>query len=177
MRLFVAAAPSGKVYQITTGQELEAVYTEFAENFAKDDCCRLYFRIPPCDKGQTKRTLRLVFVDGESTLSKKLTVDCDLKTTSVAPGHGDIDHPDALEAIPTPSHDVAQFDVISVFPGNIRSEVYSIDGVLVSQADHGFADIGVKRITIPTESLAAGVYVCRIIQGASVRTAQFIVQH
>ena len=177
MRLFVAAAPSGKVYQITTGQELEAVYTEFAENFAKDDCCRLYFRIPPCDKGQTKRTLRLVFVDGESTLSKKLTVDCDLKTTSVAPGHGDIDHPDALEAIPTPSHDVAHFDVISVIPGNIRSEVYSIDGMLLSVADHGFADIGVRRITIPTESLAAGVYVCRIIQGASVRTAQFIVQH
>jgi hypothetical protein len=67
--------------------------------------------------------------------------------------------------------------VISVIPGNIRSEVYSIDGMLLSVADHGFADIGVRRITIPTESLAAGVYVCRIIQGASVRTAQFIVQH
>lgn len=177
MKLFVASAPSGKVYQITTGQELEAVYTEFAENFAKEDCCRLYFRIPPCDKGQTKRTLRLVFVDGESTLSKKLVVDCDLKTTSVAPGPTDIDHPDALEAVPTPSHDVAHFDVVSIIPGNIRSEVYSIDGLLIGQIDHGFGDIGVKRISIPTETLATGVYVCRIIQGASVRTAQFIVQH
>lgn len=177
MKLFVAAAPSGKVYQIKTGQELESVYTEFAENFAKDDCCRLYFRIPPCDKGQTKRTLRLVFVDGENILSKKLAVDCDLKTTSVAPGQTEIDDPEVLEAIPTPSYDVAHFDVFSALPGNIQSEVYSTTGVLLRKTDHGFADIGVQRISIATDALTSGVYICRIIQGRSVRTATFIVQH
>jgi Mg-chelatase subunit ChlD len=107
MRQFVAAAPSGKVYQITTGKELEDVYTQIAENFAKDDCCKLYFRIPPCDRGQSKRIVRLIYADGGRIISKELEVDCALKTTSVHTD--DVVAPDAdvLRASPTPSDDIA----------------------------------------------------------------------
>lgn len=40
MKKFVAAAPTGKVYQITTGEELEKVYTDFAVKFASDEYCK-----------------------------------------------------------------------------------------------------------------------------------------
>ncbi|MBU3742583.1 MAG: VWA domain-containing protein [Candidatus Kapabacteria bacterium] len=177
MQQFVAAAPSGKVYQVTTGSELQDVYKLVAENFAKDECCRLYFNIPPCDKGQRKRVVSLVFVEGNTILSKRLEVDCDLKTTSVANERTNANDPDVLDAIPTPSDDEAILDVVFARPGQTITEVYSLDGILQLRIDHGHADTGKRRLAIPTSALAGGAYVGRVMHGTDIRTYRIVVRH
>ena len=176
MRQFVAAAPSGKVYQITTGKELEDVYTQIAENFAKDDCCKLYFRIPPCDRGQSKRIVRLIYADGGRIISKELEVDCALKTTSVHTD--DVVAPDAdvLRASPTPSDDIAAVTMAFSRAGTVYTNLYALDGTPLQHIDHGHVDMGVTQLSIPTASLSAGAYVCRIVQGTDIRTVRIIVQ-
>lgn len=176
MRQFVAAAPSGKVYQITTGKELEDVYTQIAENFAKDECCKLYVRIPPCDRGQSRRIVRLIYAEGGRIISKDLEVDCALKTTSV---HRDVeqdDQRDDLRASPTPSDDEASVTMAFSNAGTVVSYLYALDGTLLQRIDHGYVDMGVTRLSIPTTSLSAGAYVCRIMQGTDIRTVRIIVQ-
>jgi hypothetical protein len=177
MGLFVAAAPAGRVSQVDDGGKLESIYTEIAENFASEDCCRLYFRIPPCDKGQSKRIISLVFIDRDRILSKRLLVDCDIKVTSVQIDDTERDNPDILDAVPTPSNDVAHFDMIFHTPGDVITELFAFDGTLQQRVEHGFTDIGRRRLTLATEALPAGVYVCRVIQGLHVRTARVIVRH
>jgi hypothetical protein len=177
MGMFVAAAPAGRVSQALTGGQLEAIYTDIAENFAKEECCRLYFRIPPCDKGQSKRTISLVFIDGDRMISKRLLVDCDLKVTSVQPDDVDWNADDLASAIPTPSDEVAHIDVSLATAGNTVTELYSVDGQMVQRTDHGFSDIGRRRFTLDTDSLPNGVYLCRITCGLQVHTAHVIVRH
>jgi hypothetical protein len=177
MAQFVAAAPAGQLRQVLTGGELEAIYTDIAENFAKEECCRLYFRIPPCDKGQSKRTISLVFIDGDRMISKRLLVDCDLKVTSVQPDDADHDHEGLPSAVPTPSDDVAHLDVTLAVSGTTVTELYSVDGLLMQRTDHGFSDIGKRRFTIATDALANGIYLCRITTGLQMQTALVVVRH
>jgi hypothetical protein len=177
MSLFVAAAPAGRVSQVDDGGKLESIYTDIAENFAREDCCRLYFRIPPCDKGQSKRIISLVFIDRDRVISKRLLVDCDIKVTSVQIDDTERDNPEGLDAVPTPSNDVAHLDMIFHTPGSVVTELYALDGAQQQRIDHGFTDIGRRRLTLATVDLPPGVYVCRIIQGLHVRTARVIVRH
>lgn len=177
MGMFVAAAPSGRVSQVTTGGQLESIYTDIAENFAKEECCRLYFRIPPCDKGQSKRTLSLVFIDGDRILSKRLLVDCDIKTTSVKYDKTELDAADIIDAIPTPSDDLAQLEMTFARAGNVTTELTSINGVLLQRIDQGFTDVGLRRFTFDTRDLPSGIYMCRVISGTEHRIARIIVRH
>ncbi|MBU3680052.1 MAG: VWA domain-containing protein [Candidatus Kapabacteria bacterium] len=177
MAMFVKAAPAGRVNQVLTGGQLEAIYTDIAENFAKEECCRLYFRIPPCDKGQSKRTISLVFIDGDHMISKRLLVDCDLKVTSVKPDDVDWNADDLASAVPTPSDEAAHLDVTLTTAGNSVIELYSVDGAMVQRTDHGFVDIGRRRFTLATDALPNGIYFCRIVCGLQVQTAHVIVRH
>ncbi len=177
MAMFVAAAPAGRVSQVTTGGQLESIYTDIAENFAKEECCRLYFRIPPCDKGQSKRTISLVFLDGDRMLSKRLLVDCDIKVTSVQVGPTEVNDRELIDVLPTPSDDVAHLDMTFAVPGDVSTEVYGLDGTLLQRLHHGFTDIGMRRFTLPTDQLQSGVYICRVLQGLEYRTARIVVRH
>lgn len=177
MAMFVAAAPAGRVSQVTTGGQLEAIYTDIAENFAKEECCRLYFRIPPCDKGQSKRTISLVFLDGDRMLSKRLLVDCDIKVTSVQVGPTEVNSTQLIDVLPTPSDDVAHLEMTFAVPGDVSTEVYGLDGTLLQRIHHGFTDIGLRRFTLPTDQLQSGVYICRVLQGLEYRTARIVVRH
>jgi hypothetical protein len=177
MAMFVAAAPAGRVSQVTTGGQLEAIYADIADNFAKEECCRLYFRIPPCDKGQSKRTISLVFIDGDRILSKRLLVDCDLKVTSVQPDDTRDERPKITDAIPTPSDEYAHVSMSFSRPGNVVTELYTIDGVLLQRIDQGFTDIGLRQFELDTSSLPSGVYICRVLNGLELRTARIVVRH
>ncbi|MBK6291718.1 MAG: VWA domain-containing protein [Ignavibacteria bacterium] len=172
MQRFVQAAPTGKLYRITTGDELVSVYSNIANNVATEDCCRLYFKIPPCDRGQSKRNLRLVYVEGDQIVSKNIVVDCDLKTTGVmADDNADDDRAEMLQADPTPSSDVASITCDLTAPSFVQYELYTIDGVLLRRTDIGMVDLGRTRIDIPVNSLVNGLYVCRVVVG---RTAQHV---
>ena len=177
MAMFVAAAPAGRVSQVSTGGQLEAIYADIADNFAKEECCRLYFRIPPCDKGQSKRTISLVFIDGDRILSKRLLVDCDLKVTSVQPDDTRDERPQITDAIPTPSDEYAHVSMSFSRPGNVVTELYTIDGVLLQRIDQGFTDIGLRQFELDTSSLPSGVYICRVLNGLELRTARIVVRH
>ncbi len=177
MAMFVAAAPAGRVSQVSTGGQLEAIYADIADNFAKEECCRLYFRIPPCDKGQSKRTISLVFIDGDRILSKRLLVDCNLKVTSVQPDDTRDERPQITDAIPTPSDEYAHVSMSFSRPGNVITELYTIDGVLLQRIDQGFTDIGLRQFELETSSLPSGVYICRVLNGLELRTARIVVRH
>lgn len=177
MQRFVNAAPTGKLYQIATGDELVAVYSNIANNVATEDCCRLYFKIPPCDRGQSKRNLRLVYVDGDQLLSKNLVLDCDLRTTGVmADDESRNERAKHLQADPTPTRDVATVAISLAAPAFLQYEIYTIDGVLIRRNELGMVDPGRTSIQIPVDTLASGIYLCRIVAGLFIEHATIIVQ-
>lgn len=177
MRRFVQAAPSGKLFITTTGDELEEVYTTLANTVAKEECCRLYFKLGPCDRGQPKRTIRLVYIDGDRIVSKDLRVDCDLKVTSVDIGPSVENDPDVRSAIPTPSDDEAAYLLALPTPAHVRSTLVNTEGRVVSQVDHGILDMGGHRLTLPTVDLAPGMYLWRIATDHAAMTVKVAVRH
>lgn len=177
MRRFVQAAPSGKLFITTTGDELEEVYTTLASTVAKEECCRLYFKLPPCDRGQTKRTISLVFVDGDRIVSKKLRVDCDLKVTSVDIGPTFEDDPEVLSAIPTPSDDASSVLLPLSMPSAVQSTVVDTEGRTVMTVDHGMLDLGAHRLTLDTSAMSPGIYLWRITSTTGVTTVKLAIRH
>ncbi len=177
MRGFVAAAPRGRLYEVHTGDELNAVYTEMAESMQTEECCRLYFPLKPCDLGQSKRPIRLVYVDGGQIISKTIVVDCDLKTTSVMPGTWEESTDIIPSARPTPATNVAMVSVALATPSVVTATVYSAEGRLITERQLGMHDIGVVDIIFDTINWTPGIYFCRTWNGRRFITTSIIVQH
>ncbi len=177
MRRFVGAAPRGRLYEVHTGNELNNVYTEMATSLQTEDCCRLYFPLRPCDLGQRKRTIRLVYLDGDSLLRKEIVVDCDLKTTSVSSSTEREALEDMPVAVPTPSHDVTLVQVPVVSAGPSTAMVYDQRGLLVARYDLGYVDIGQHVIQFETVHWPTGLYLCHAWNGVSFTTTKILVKH
>ncbi len=177
MKRFVAAAPKGRLYEVHTGNELNGVYSEMAASLETEDCCQLYFPIRPCDLGQRTRTIRLVYLDGDTIIRKEITVDCDLKTTSVTDKPTPKTVSAASAAHPTPSHDVTTIPFNMVLAGVTRAIVYAIDGRVIDERDLGFKDIGQSEIHFETLNWPAGMYLCRVWDGTTYSTTKILVKH
>ncbi len=181
MQRFVAAAPRGKLYVAQTGDELQAIYTELATTIETEDCCELYFRIPPCDRGQTKRALKLVYVDGENIITTQLLIDCDLRTVSVR-GEGP-STPTASNQIsdtpayPTPTSDAATISYVVAAPATVQMRVSTIDGRTLLVRNLGFHDAGAHATVIDTRAWAPGLYVCHMQIGSRTAVYRVLVQH
>lgn len=174
---YVKAAPRGKLYEVHTGNELDAAYTEMASQFETEDCCKLYFKLLPCDKGQTKRVIRLVYPDGDIVLSKTITIDCDFKVSSVAADTRRELVTGYIPARPTPSFNTAEVDVLVPTPGEITAQIFDNNGKLIAEKHAAFADIGKTTVSFDTTSWATGLYHCRIWNGRSYTFTRVVVQH
>jgi Mg-chelatase subunit ChlD len=178
MKRFVAAAPKGAYYQIDKGDDLVNAYKKITDSIATEDCCRLYFRIPPCDLGQSQRTMRLVFLNGNEMIWKSLVVPCDVKTTGIRTR--DRSTPEnglAISSLPTPATDIATILVDLPVPTNVTIEMVNINGHRVYTRSHGMTDMGRFKTEIPVDGLPSGVYLCRIITPITTRTTRVIIKH
>jgi hypothetical protein len=177
MKSFVRAAPTGKFYNISGGDELAAVYEEIVDNAGTEDCCRLYFRIPPCDRGQSKRTLRIVYVNGEELITTYVDVACDLRTTGVVESpSSSSSSTDAQLIEPLPADDIARiwFDLDE--PQHVVIQLFSLQGELVQTIDAGIVGVGHTAVELPVHTLTQGHYMARIRIGEAVRTTPIIIQ-
>ena len=177
MKRFVAAAPRGKLYEVHTGNELDNVYTEMASALETEDCCRLYFPLKPCDRGQRSRTISLVYLDGGVIIKKEIVLDCDFKTTAIGPTTtGDIEAA-LTSARPTPSNDIALVQVRLTRPSNVTVAVVNQLGDIIEERDLGIMDIGRHDVRFDTSTWQAGMYICRSWNGMSFTSTKILIKH
>lgn len=177
MQRFVRAAPTGKFYNISSGDELATVYEQIVDNAGTEDCCRLYFRIPPCDRGQSKRTLRIVYLDGGNMITTYVDVACDLRTTGVIEQPTGTSPREAEQLIePMPADDVARiwFDLDE--PAPVTIQLFTMQGDLAHTIDAGIVGVGHTSVALNVHTLTQGHYMARIRVGDAVRISPVIIQ-
>lgn len=177
MQRFADAAPTGRLFHIMSGDELSTVYQQLAASSVDDECCRLYFRLPDCDRGQSKRDVRLVYIKGSQILTKNILLDCDLPVVSVhEPEIPSAPTQSILSASPTPASDVATIRFAIHTATDVSYEVVSLMGHRVRQAQLGVIDIGMATINVPLADLPNGMYLCSVRAGVHTQTFSIVVQ-
>jgi hypothetical protein len=71
----IADSSNGKFFTIRDSAELIAVYDTLSREVRSEECCTIYYSVPPCDSGKndTQRKATIYFMDNGTVKTKEIT--------------------------------------------------------------------------------------------------------
>ncbi len=160
MRAFVHASPKGRFYSVSNTSALDSLYTQLSNEIGADECCSIYFKIPPCDPSKgNKQTLSIVYVSGDSIHTRKLEYSC--KTGGITfvddnprESHNGID----AGITPNPFNDIARIWYTIPYSGYTTVMITDMLGVSSKVIVQEDKQTGHYTIDTTTLNLSSGSY-------------------
>lgn len=180
MKMYVDAAPRGKFYSVNDARSLDSLYTRLSREIGTDECCRIFFPIPPCDpKKEGMQTVTLMYLSGDSIRTKKLKFSC--KTPGIT-YVGDEDVPSLarpfdLDVTPNPSSGTTTIRFVLPYAASVQVKCMDVSGRTVASFERTNADIGFHQERLDGASLSAGTYtVVLSVDGVHTSTKLLIIR-
>ncbi len=162
MHTFARVAYRGQMFEINDSQELDSIYSELGKEILAEECCTIYFSIPPCDpkKGE-KQIVNIVYLSNDTVKTRKVEYNCSTGTiTSLPDTHKSIvsNNPFGITIEPNPVQDMAYIRYTLPYPGQASIILYDNTGKSSTLVYEGYNDIGEHSYKIDTKRIIPGYY-------------------
>lgn len=162
MRTFARFASRGRMFDVNEAQQLDSIYDELGKEILAEECCTIYFSIPPCDpkKGE-KQVVNIVYLSNDTVKTRKVEYNCATGTiTSLPHSHTSIvnNNPFGVSIEPNPVREIAYVRYKLPISGQTNITLYDNTGKSSIPIYEGFNEIGEHSYNIDTKNITPGYY-------------------
>ena len=161
----IADSSNGQFFTIKDSAELVAVYEKLSTQIKSDECCTVYYTVPPCDSNtnDTDRKATIYFMDNGTVKTKEITYKTSCKKLRAGKRMVDIDPSLRKSKQPIRIMSIANAQKFAMqIPqhekGLVTIEFYDANGQMIGELYKQTLKAGKQEIPLTIKGLEQGYY-------------------
>jgi hypothetical protein len=161
----IADSSNGQLFTIKDSAELVAVYDKLSTQIKSDECCTVYYSVPPCDsnKNDTVRKATIYYMDNGSIKTKEITYTTPCKKLFAGKRMIDLD-PNArktkqpIRIMNITNAKQFEMQIPQHVQGTITIELYDSNGKMIGEIYSKKHKAGKHEIPLTIKGMEKGYY-------------------